>query len=210
MLFLRKKRRNLKEEDTYLIKVLQGKLPVEDADFEKIQMPVFKQRVIHGLGEQSVASFADAESVVKNEVGSLDFRMMGDKLGKTEEDVIQGLSERRLIFKNPMTSQWEAADEYLSGDVRGKLKQAEAAASARPKEYNVNVEALKIVQPKDIPAGQIAVHPGVPWFPATDYNQFVKDLLIDKDQWHYHRYSSGIILIRNNTSSTTKSPENGS
>ena len=186
----KKEKKDLKEEDTYLIKVLQGKLPVQDADFEKIQMPVFKQRVIHGLGEQSVASFADAESVVKNEVGSLDFRMMGDKLGKTEDDVIQGLSERRLIFKNPMTSQWEAADEYLSGDVRGKLKQAEAAASARPKEYKANVEALKIVQPKDIPAGQIAVHPGVPWVPATDYNQFVKDLLIDKDQWHYHRYSS--------------------
>ena len=93
--------------------------------------------------------------VVKNEVGSLDFRMMGEKLGKSEDDVIQGLSDRRLIFKNPMTSQWEPADEYLTGDVRGKLKQAEAAASARPQEYKANVEALKIVQPKDIPAGQI-------------------------------------------------------
>ena len=73
-------------------------------------MPVFKKRVIHGLGEQSVNTYSDAESVVKNEVGSLDFRMMGEKLGKSEDDVIQGLSDRRLIFKNPMTSEWEPAD----------------------------------------------------------------------------------------------------
>ena len=128
--------------------------------------------------------------VVKNEVGSLDFRMMGEMLGQSENDVIQGLSDRRLIFKNPMTSEWEPADAYLSGDVRLKLREAEAAASARPKEYKANVEALKIVQPKDIPAGQISVHMGVPWVPATDYNQFVKDLLIEKDEgWRYHRYS---------------------
>ena len=186
----KKEKKDLTEDDKYLIKVLEGKLPVQDADFAKIQMPVFKKRVIHGLGEQAVNTYSDAESVVKNEVGSLDFRMMGEKLGKSEEEVIQGLSERRLIFKNPMTSQWEAADEYLSGDVRGKLKQAEAAASARPQEFKANVESLKIVQPKDIPAGQIAVHMGVPWLPASDYNQFVKDLLIgEQDKWRYHRYS---------------------
>ena len=49
-------------------------------------------------------------AVVKNEVGSLDFRMMGEMLGQSENDVIQGLSDRRLIFKNPMTSEWEPAD----------------------------------------------------------------------------------------------------
>ena len=186
----RKDKKDLTDADKYLMKVLEGKLPAQDADFEKIQMPVFKKRVIHGLGEQTVNTYSDAESVVKNEVGSLDFRMMGEKLGKSDDDVIQGLSDRRLIFKNPMTSEWEPADQYLSGDVRLKLKQAEAAASARPKEYKTNVEALTIVQPKDIPAGQISVHMGVPWVPATDYNQFVKDLLIEKDEgWRYHRYS---------------------
>ena len=44
------------------MKVLEGKLPVQDADFAKIQMPVFKKRVIHGLGEQAVNTYSDAES----------------------------------------------------------------------------------------------------------------------------------------------------
>ena len=74
----KKDKKDLTEDDKYLIKVLDGKLPVQDTDFARIQMPVFKQRVIHGLGERAVSTYPDAESVVKNEVGSLDFRMMGE------------------------------------------------------------------------------------------------------------------------------------
>jgi len=75
-----------------------------------------------------------------------------------------------------MTGEWEPADKYLTGDVRTKLKQAEAAAAARPKDFKGNYDDLKVVQPADIPAGQIAVHMGAPWIPESDVNDFVVDL----------------------------------
>jgi len=86
---------------------------------------------------------------------------------KSREDVIAHLAAQKLIYKNPMTGEWEPADKYLTGDVRTKLKQAEAAAAARPKDFKGNYDDLKVVQPADIPAGQIAVHMGAPWIPES-------------------------------------------
>jgi N12 class adenine-specific DNA methylase len=172
-----RKKDNLTPEEEHMVKVLKGKLPAKETDIEKLQMPIFTKRIIHGLGEKPVNSYADAESVVKNEVGHLDFAIMAEKLGKTENEVIKGLADQKLIYHNPMSGEWEPADKYLTGDVRLKLKQAEAAATARPKEFNVNVEDLKIVQPEDIPAGQIAVRMGAPWIPSSDINDFTVDIL---------------------------------
>ncbi len=180
---LRKSKNELTEDDARLIKVLSGKLPTQETDLEKVQMPIFKKRIIHGLGDKPINTFADAESVVKNEVGRLDFGIMAEKLGKTEDEVIQGLAAQKLIYHNPQTGEWEPADQYLTGDVRMKLKQAEAAASARPKEFNGNVSALKAVQPADIPAGQIGVRMGAPWIPESDINEFVSHILNPRNNW---------------------------
>ena len=192
---LRKGKNELTEDDKRLVKVLNGSLPVEDRDFDKIQMPIFNKRIIHGLGEKPVTTFADAESVVKNEVGRLDFRIMAEKLGKTEDEVIKGLADQKLIYNNPMTGEWEPADQYLTGDVRNKLRQAEAAADARPHEYKANVEALKIIQPAEIQAGQISARMGAPWIPASDINDFTQDLLSARENWRrrdraeYYKYN---------------------
>jgi N12 class adenine-specific DNA methylase len=183
----KKAKNDLTEEDTRLIKILQGKIPLETKDINKIQMPIFRSRVIHGMEEKPVTDYSDAESIVKNQTGRLDFKLMADKLGKTENEVIDALSEKKLIFKNPI-GDWEPADEYLTGDVREKLHKAEAAASARPKEYSRNVKALKVVQPKDIPAGQIGVRMGAPWIPASDINTFVKELLDAHEHYGRHRW----------------------
>ena len=183
-------RKDLTEEQTRLTKVIKGTLPVEESDIDKIQMPIFKKRIIHGLGDKPINSYADAESVVNNEVGSLDYDLMAEKLGKSREDVIAHLAAQKLIYKNPMTGEWEPADKYLTGDVRTKLKQAEAAAAARSKDFKGNYDDLKVVQPADIPAGQIAVHMGAPWIPESDVNDFVVDLMdVDKNEKQKHGYS---------------------
>jgi N12 class adenine-specific DNA methylase len=80
-----------------------------------------------------------------------------------------------LIYRNPQ-AEWETADCYLSGDVRAKLKTAEAAATIDPS-YRRNVEALKEVQPVDLLPGDISSRLGSSWIPASDVKKFVADLL---------------------------------
>lgn len=81
-----------------------------------------------------------------------------------------------LIYRNPETAQWETADEYLSGNVRQKLKQAEATATL-DKSYHANVNALREVQPEDLKPGDISGRFGSPWIPPSDVQQFVVELL---------------------------------
>ena len=67
-----------------------------------------------------------------------------------------------VIFKNPVTESWETSDEYLSGNVREKLATARTFAENHP-EYEVNVQALERVQPKDLDASEIEVRLGATW-----------------------------------------------
>jgi N12 class adenine-specific DNA methylase len=145
------------------------------AQADRLKMPIFTQRVVKGMGERAINTESDAEAVSLNETGRLDFKRMGELLGKSETEVRDSLASKRLIFKNPI-GDWEPSDKYLSGDVREKLKTAEAAASANPK-YKPNVEALKAVQPTDLTPGQIGVSLGMPWIPQDDVNDFVRELL---------------------------------
>ena len=71
---------------------------------------------------------------------------------------------------------WETADDYLSGDVRAKLKTAEAAAALNPL-YRPNVDALKAVQPADILPGDIHARLGASWIPRSDIRDFICELL---------------------------------
>jgi N12 class adenine-specific DNA methylase len=80
-----------------------------------------------------------------------------------------------LVYRNP-EGDWETADRYLSGNVRGKLKTAEAAATLDPS-YRRNVEALKEVQPVDLLPGDISARLGSSWIPASDVRTFVAELL---------------------------------
>ena len=81
-----------------------------------------------------------------------------------------------MIFLNPQTNQWETDDQYLSGNVREKLAAADAAAVTDPR-FRENVEALKSVQPADLPATEIDVRLGAAWLPPEDVQQFVQELL---------------------------------
>ena len=80
-----------------------------------------------------------------------------------------------MIFKNPLTDQWENGDEYLSGNVREKLRLARSFAENHP-EYTSNVRALEQVQPKDLEASEIEVRIGATWIEPEDYQDFMKEL----------------------------------
>jgi N12 class adenine-specific DNA methylase len=139
------------------------------------KMPIFTQTVVRGLGEHTAESPSDALAITLNEKGRLDFDRMGQMLGKTPEEVRTSLYEQKQVYKNP-AGDWETADKYLSGDVRQKLRDAQAAAGADPF-YSANVTALDAIQPADIPPSQIDVRLGAHWVSAEDVNEFTKDLL---------------------------------
>ena len=79
-----------------------------------------------------------------------------------------------VIFKNPDTQEWETADEYLSGNVREKLRIAEKAAESEDI-YKNNAEALENVQPKKLDASEIEIRLGTMWIPLEVYDQFMRE-----------------------------------
>jgi N12 class adenine-specific DNA methylase len=93
--------------------------------------------------------------------------------GRTQKQMQRELDS--LVYRNPQ-GEWETADRYLSGDVRAKLKTAEAAAGIDPS-YGRNVEALKAVQPADLLPGDISARLGSSWIPASDIKDFICETL---------------------------------
>ena len=89
-----------------------------------------------------------------------------------------------IIFLNPLKylehdrdRGWETADEYLSGNVRDKLRLAKAAAGEHPELFGDNVAALEQVQPQDLDAGEIDVRIGTTWIEPEDYEKFLYETL---------------------------------
>jgi len=109
---------------------------------------------------------------------------MAQLSGKTEEEVLAELTG--VIFQNPLTDQWEMSDEYLSGNVREKLSVARQFAENHP-EYEINVQALQRVQPKDLDASEIEVRLGATWIDPGYIN----------DSWgKYLKHQSMLLEIR--------------
>ena len=77
-----------------------------------------------------------------------------------------------LIYRDPESKTWQTADEYLSGNVRAKLKAAEAAGP----DYVRNAEALRAVQPEDVLPGDIDANLAAPWIPESDIQAFANEL----------------------------------
>jgi len=102
--------------------------------------------------------------------------------GKTEQEIYEEL--KGVIFLNPMYGygnsterKYLMADEYLSGNVREKLVWAKKSAEVYPEDYNINVEALEKVQPKDLTASEIFVQLGTTWLPEEVAQQFMYEFL---------------------------------
>ncbi len=117
---------------------------------------------------------AEALAVSLNETGEINWPRMAALTGRSAAQMQRELGT--LVYRNPAGGAWETADRYLSGDVREKLKSATAASSLDPS-YSRNIEALKCVQPADIPPGDISARLGSPWIPASDIRDFITQLL---------------------------------
>ena len=128
----------------------------------------------------SVDTPSEALAVSIGEHGKVDLPYMADLLGTpgNYERITTELSG--VIFKEPAADAddpeagWQTADEYLSGNVRDKLRMAQLAAESHP-EFRVNVEALERAQPKDLEASEIDVRLGATWLDPSIVQQFMME-----------------------------------
>ena len=136
---------------------------------------IFTERTIHYRKPvEAVAEPKEALLVSLNEQGRVDLDLMAGLLNKPAEEFLPDL--KGIIFLNPQTNQWETDDQYLSGNVREKLAVADAAVVTDAR-FHENVEALKSIQPEDLPATEIDVRLGASWLPPDDVKQFIHKLL---------------------------------
>ena len=136
---------------------------------------MFTRRTIrqqHRVDHVDTAS--DALAVSIGERARVDLGFMAGLTGKSEEEIVQEL--RGVIFRIPGTEQYVTADEYLSGNVRQKLRDARAAAQADAA-FGVNVSALEAAQPKDLEASDIDVRLGATWISQDYIQDFMYELL---------------------------------
>jgi N12 class adenine-specific DNA methylase len=153
-------------------------LSLENYDEETkvaVKASIFRERTIHHKQPvESVGSPKEALLVSLNEKGRVDLAHMAGLLSRPIEEFMPDL--KGMIFLNPQTKQWETEDQYLSGNVREKLIAADSASVADVR-FRENVEALKSVQPQDLPATEIDVRLGASWLPPSDVQQFTHELL---------------------------------
>lgn len=110
-----------------------------------------------------------------NRTGGIDASLIAKITGKTEEDITRELIDSRMAFKTK-DGGLEAPETYLSGNVRAKLREAEALAPL-DKDFQNNVEELKKVIPQDIPFNDIFTAVGTPWIPNSVYADFIAEML---------------------------------
>lgn len=134
-----------------------------------------------------VDTASEALSLSLSEKARVDMDYMCSLTGKSAEEIEQELSG--VIFRLPDVAGGEpkfvSEDEYLSGNVREKLKEAKLAAQASGV-YRSNVAALEKVQPKDLTASEISVRLGATWIPISDVSEFMFQLL---DTPNYNRWN---------------------
>ena len=146
----------------------------EDGTLKRKADMFYKRTIKRAVAVTSVETSSEALAVSMNEKARVDLPYMAQITGKTEEKIEEELTG--VIFKNPLTDQWENGDEYLSGNVREKLRIAKTFAESHP-EYESNVRALEQVQPKELEASEIEVRIGATWIEPEDYQDFMKELL---------------------------------
>lgn len=152
-------------------KAKEDGVPVREPSATKAD--IFQKRVSFPVQEITTASDAKSGLAVSlNQRGNVDIAYIASLTGLEPQKVIDDL--QGVIFVTP-SGAWQTAVDYLSGDVREKLRQAEAAA-AQDSRFRSNVEALKKVIPKDIPASQIRVPFGAPWVGEGIVAEFVQNL----------------------------------
>ena len=163
------------DDSSYYLLCSLEMLDDEDKTKLKGKADMFTKRTIRQ--RQSVTSVDTAAEALALSIGEkarVDMAYMSQLTGKSEEDLIDELNG--VIFLDPVYGDWQTADEYLSGNVRQKLREAENAAVDSPG-YLPNVEALRAAQPKDLDASEIEVRLGATWIDKKYIQQFMFELL---------------------------------
>ena len=119
----------------------------------------------------SVDTASEALALSISEKACVDMEYMAQLTGKDEDALASDL--RGVIFRNPENKHWETADEYLSGNVREKLRIAQSAQNLFEGDYAGNVEALQAAQPKDLDASEIEVRLGATWIDPAYIREFM-------------------------------------
>lgn len=137
---------------------------------------MFSKRTIKAYKEiTSVDTANEALIVSLSEKASVDLEYMSKLTNKTQEELVKELDG--IIYKLPMeNNKYVTSDEYLSGNIREKLKMAEASVGMHP-EFATNIEALKQVMPKDLTANEIGIKLGATWIPTEIIDNFMYELL---------------------------------
>lgn len=148
---------------------------VEKSDFFTKRTVKYTAEITH------VDTPQEAMQVSIDTVGKMDIPYMAQLCGQEPQDIVEVLKSDNLIYLNPLKSDendpfvgWEESSEYLSGNVREKLRTAELYAKDYP-DFQRNVAALTEVLPKKLEAGDITARIGVSWVDVEDYQHFLED-----------------------------------
>ena len=151
----------------------EEKKTIEKSDFFTKRTVKYTAEITH------VDTPQEAMQVSIDTRGKMDIPYMAQLCGQEPQTVVDVLKADNLIYLNPLNASednsiegWEEASEYLSGNVREKLRTAELYAQDNP-EYQRNVAALTSVLPKKLEAGDISARIGVSWVDVEDYQQFL-------------------------------------
>ena len=136
---------------------------------------IFSRRVVEKESEPAPKNVKDGIIASLYKYGRIDPEYLASQLGKSQADVKQEIIESGLGFENPTTGQMEVSYEYLSGNVREKLRQAREANEAANGAYDANIKALEAVVPMNIPAHLIEFTLGSSWVDPKLYERFVKE-----------------------------------
>lgn len=147
----------------------------------KRKADIFHKRTIRKAEPiERVDTASEALALSLAERAKIDLSFMTELTGKPEAEIIEELTG--VIFQNPLTEKWETSDEYLSGNVRVKLEVAKQFAENHDC-YQVNVQALEKVQPKELEASEIEIRLGATWVDAEYITEFMGELFQTPDYY---------------------------
>ena len=155
---------------------------------------IFRERTVQRVRPpQQIESARDALVVCLSERGGVDVEYLSQLLRRAPSQFLPEL--QGAIFLNPQTRSYETEDAYLSGNVREKLRAAEAAAVSEP-EFQHQADALKAVQPTDLTSDEIDARLGSTWIPVEDIQRFARELLNETDVTVSHAALAGLWAVR--------------
>lgn len=152
---------------------------------------IFRKRTIKkAVPVTSCDTASEALAVSLSEMAKVDLNYMILLTQKTREEIIEEL--KGVIFHNPVTDNWEPADEYLSGNIRKKLEIAKQYSLDNHAEYDINVQSLERVMPKDLEASEIDVRIGATWIPPHYIEDFIRETFQTPD----YLFNRGVMEVK--------------